>query len=148
MEQIIDGLSASKYLYRSMLKPICEKHELTLSEIQIMMYLSKNKECNTSRDISEKLHMKKSIVSISLKDLQDRGYIHSEHLPNNLRSLHSYINDDALGIIDECNDVVKEYGKIVTKGFSKEEKDGFIEMLKRISMNVITFKKEMSSNEI
>lgn len=148
MEQIIDGLSASKYLYQSMLKPICEKHELTISEIQILMYLSNDPLKNTSRDISEKLHMKKSIVSISLKDLQDRGYIHSEHLADNLRSLHSYINEDALKVIEECKNVEKEYEKIVTKGFSKEEKDGFIEMLKRISMNVVAFKKEMSSNEI
>ena len=139
MEQIVDGLCASRNFYQRMLKPVCDRYGLTSAEMNVLMYLSENPEENTSRDIGEKMQMKKSIVSISLKDLQQRNLIRSEYTDGNRRSLHSFIEADALPIAEEGKKALAQYSDIVTRGFTKKEKENFVEILEKIKENISAF---------
>ena len=75
MEGIIDNLFVNRELYASLFGPLCEKYHLTMTEMIVLMFLAKNRGYDTASDIVENLKITKSHVSISLRDLEERGYV-------------------------------------------------------------------------
>ena len=88
MLTIIEELIASKGLYLDLLNPVCRKYDLTESEILVLLYLANNPKKDTATDIVEVLGLKKAVVSVSIKDLYNRGFINDTYHEGNRRSIH------------------------------------------------------------
>ena len=70
MEGIIENLYVNKELYSSLLLPVCNKYKLTMAEMLVLLFLSKNAGSDTASDIVNKLKITKSHVSASVRDLK------------------------------------------------------------------------------
>lgn len=141
MFSIIDNIYASKGLYQELLSPICKKYDLTDSEIVILLFLASKPDGDTATDIVLRQRLKKSVVSVSLKDLQDRGLITSSYLDGNRRSLHLDITDKAKDIVLEARKVQEEYYKILTEGLSSKEKTNLRNYLEVVNDNIKRYRK-------
>ena len=86
------------------------------------MFLAGN-DGDTATDIVLRQRLKKSVVSVSLKDLLDRGLISSTYLDGNRKSAHLKVNEKAEEIILEAKKVQDDYYKLLTEGLSKDEKN-------------------------
>lgn len=140
MVTVIDNIYASKGLYQELLGPVCRKYDLTDSEVIILLFLAE-KEDVTATDIVLSRRLKKSVVSVSLKDLHDRGLIESRYLDGNRRSVHLKVTDDADEIIAEARNVQDEYYEILTEGLSREEKNSLKACLKKVNENIRKYRK-------
>ena len=141
MFSIIDNIYASKGLYQELLSPICKKYDLTDSEIVILLFLASKPDGDTATDIVLRQRLKKSVVSVSLKDLQDRGLITSSYLDGNRRSLHLDITDKAKDIVLEARKIQEEYYKILTEGLSSKEKTNLRNYLEVVNDNIKRYRK-------
>lgn len=141
MVSVIDNIYASKGLYQQLLSPVCKKYNLTDSEIVILLFLSRKQDGDTATDIVSNQRLKKSVVSESLKDLQDRGYIVGEYLEGNRRSLHLKLKKEAWTIVDEAKKIQKNYYNILTDGLNDEEKNNLKSYLKIVNKNIKKYKK-------
>ncbi len=115
---IIDFIASFSELYEKRMAPISTSFNLTAMELAIILFLSNNPEYDTARDIVEKRHLTKSHVSISLRDLEERGFIRKEHRDGDNRTTH-------LVLLSSSNDIIRKGQRAqalflsdVTAGFS------------------------------
>lgn len=141
MLTIIDNIYASKGLYQQLLSPLCKKYDLTDSEVVILMFLADKSTGDTATDIVVNERLKKSVVSVSLKDLQDKKLISSEYLDGNRRSVHLKLEEKAHKIVKEAKKIRDNYYQILTEGLSKEDKDNLNSYLKVVSNNIKKYRK-------
>ena len=132
---IIDNIYASKGLYQQLLAPVCKKYNLTDSELVILLYLASD-DGDTATDIVLNRRLKKSVVSGSLKDLQDRGYISCEYLDGNRRSVHLKLKDEAIDVVEDARKIQKQCYEILTDGLSKKEKENLKSYLEKVNDNI------------
>ena len=135
MEGIIDNLFVNRELYASLFGPLCEKYHLTMTEMIVLMFLAKNRGYDTASDIVENLKITKSHVSISLRDLEERGYVEGKYKGENHRSIHLKLCDNSLNIIKDGENVQKVFIDVLLKDFSLEEKMIFKSFIQRINKN-------------
>lgn len=140
MFSIIDNIYASKGLYQELLGPVCKKYNLTDSEVVILLFLKGN-DGDTATDIVLRQRLKKSVVSVSLKDLLDRGLISSTYLDGNRKSAHLKVTEKAEEIISEAKKVQDDYYKLLTDGLSKDEKNNLSSYLKIVNNNIKSYRK-------
>ena len=140
MFSIIDNIYASKGLYQELLGPVCKKYNLTDSEVVILLFLAGN-DGDTATDIVLRQRLKKSVVSVSLKDLLDRGLISSTYLDGNRKSAHLKVTEKAEEIISEAKKVQDDYYKLLTDGLSKDEKNNLSSYLKIVNDNIKSYRK-------
>ena len=140
MFSIIDNIYASKGLYQELLGPVCKKYNLTDSEVVILLFLAGN-DGDTATDIVLRQRLKKSVVSVSLKDLLDRGLISSAYLDGNRKSAHLKVTEKAEEIIAEAKKVQDDYYKLLTEGLSKDEKNNLSSYLKIVNNNIKSYRK-------
>ena len=134
-----DSRNYCKELYELIVKPLCEKHNITQMEYTILMYLNFHPQDNTATKLIKKQFLTKSHVSISIKSLQDKQLIVGEHRGNNLRTIYLRLCDSALPIIEEGKEKCKEFSDILLSGMSDEDKNQFTILLKHIINNVVDY---------
>ena len=138
---MFDIIYASKGLYQELLRPVCKKYDLTDSEIMILLFLNDEPEYDTASDIVKRRKMKKSVVSVSLRDLENRGLIEGYHLEGDRRSLHLKVNESAKEVISEAKQIREDCYDLLTEGLSRKEKDDLRSYLMTISGNIAGYRK-------
>ena len=74
MYNFVENIFLGKELYQTILAPVCDKYDMTHTEMVILLFLASNPHLNTATDIVKGRRMTKSLVSMSLRSLQERGY--------------------------------------------------------------------------
>lgn len=142
MLTIIEELIASKGLYLDLLNPVCRKYDLTESEILVLLYLANNPKKDTATDIVEVLGLKKAVVSVSIKDLHNRGFINETYHEGNRRSIHLELTEAAADIVKEAKKVENDYYQILVDGFDEEQIKGLKSSFRRIKDNIRSYKEK------
>ncbi|MBR4422528.1 MAG: winged helix DNA-binding protein [Erysipelotrichaceae bacterium] len=136
MFSLIDNIYASKGLYQEILAPVCKKHDLTESALTILLYLAEDNDKDTASDIIKDQRLKKSLVSVSIKELLSRGLISKVASDSNRRMKHLVVNDSAREIVKEAQKQRDSYYAILMQGFDKQEKQDLRSYLMRINENI------------
>ena len=136
MIPLLESAYASKGLYQELLGPLCKKYNLTDSEVIILLYLADNNPADTATEIVRFQRLKKSVVSMSLDDLENRGMIESCYEEGNRRTKHLKVKDNAREVIKEARKIQEQYYQLLTEGLEKKEKDQLNDYLKRINRNI------------
>lgn len=139
MLHIWENYAIGKSLYSKLIEPVCKKYQLTQMEFNILMFLANNPQFNTATDIVETRHLSKSHVSISLRTLQERGYINGEYLGRNRRTVYLKLCDSAQEIIGEGREAQQKFTSVLTADFAPEELDTLKDYLNRITNNISAY---------
>lgn len=121
--------------YEAITKTVCKKYDLTQMEYSILMFLYNNPKYATAADIVKIRKSTKSHVSVSLKHLEEKGLITRIQSTENKKHVEIILREGASPIIEEGLQAQKVFGKVVFKGFSKEEIEMCNEMFLRICNN-------------
>ena len=125
---IIEFFQLGDELYKNMMMPICEKHNITYMELTIILFLGNNPTLDKACDIVEKRHIAKSHASSTIKSLIDKQLIEGACLKCDRRSVHLKLLPNAYEIFKDGQAVQKEFFDIYTSELSNNE----IEMLKNV----------------
>lgn len=133
---MLENLYVSRELYSSLLHPVCMKYGLAPAELLVLLFLANNTEYDTAKDIVNKLKIAKSHVSISVRALEERGYLRGNYEGRNRRTIHLQLSDTAASVISDVRNVQRKFGSILGHGFSEEELKHFQNYLQRATENV------------
>lgn len=144
MNTVFENLYVSQELHSLLFSPICAKYGLTTAEILVLLFLANNRQYDTATAIVEKLKLTKSHVSVSVRNLEERGYLKGGYVGCNRRTIHLQLCDAASGIVAEARNMQALYVSILERGFSEEERALLREYLQRITGNINTYLKNLS----
>lgn len=136
MYNLLESIFMSKELYQTILEPICNKYNMTFTEMVILLFLANNPEHDTATDIVAKRRLTKSAVSMAVRALQNRGFITGKFADGNHRSIHLKVCESANDIIREGRKTQKAFLQIVTNDFSDSEKESLQNHLTKIIKNI------------
>lgn len=122
---MIDFIASVDKLYEKHMAPVSSSFSLTAVELSILLFLANNPEYDTAKEIVEKRHLTKSHVSVSLRDLEERGFLKKEHRNGDNRTVHLVLLPASDEAIREGQKAQASFLSILTKGFSPEQTEIF-----------------------
>lgn len=122
-------------LHESMLKEICEKHQLSLIEANIISFLYNNPGKDTAGDIVELRMLSKGNVSGAVESLIQKSLLQRKPDLEDRRKIHLLLLPKAKSITDEVEACKKQFQKEIFFGMSEEEKKQFEELNRRVMEN-------------
>ena len=129
--------------YEMKVSGVCEKYQLRQLEYDILMFIYNNPEYNTAADIVRIRKSTKSHVSISLKVLEDRGFIERRVDKDNKKHVTIHLLQLANEVIEDGIWVQKEFAQDMFEGLSEEEIKVFMSVFQKVYDNA----ERMISNE-
>lgn len=129
----IDELDGEYGMYR---KKVMEKYSLSAIEVDVILFLANNNEINLAADIAKITRRQKSHISMAVKGLTEKGYLHSEPDPHNQKKMHLEITESAKEIVEFGKKMQQSFIDLVYIGFTQEEIICFSELCNRILKNI------------
>lgn len=120
---MIDFIASVDKLYERHMAPVSASFSLTAVELSILLFLANNPEYDTAKEIVEKRHLTKSHVSVSLRDLEERGFLKKEHRNGDNRTVHLVLLPASDAAIREGRQAQADFVSILTDGLSSEQRD-------------------------
>ena len=112
------------------------KYDMKKAELEILYFLSRCGERNTSSDIHHQLMMNRGHISQAVDSLCRRKYIIAIPDKNDRRYVHYEILDSAQDILKEVTRRRKEMNRKIMEGISEEELKTFCEVASKIRTNI------------
>lgn len=147
MYGIIDNLYVNRELYSALFIPVCAKYKITMTEMLVLLFLSRNAKSDTASDIVDELKIAKSHVSTSVRNLEERGYLQGSYVGRNRRTIHLQLCDNAMEIIREGKKVQEKFLSIISRGFAEEEIRIFASYIRRINDNANDYLQEQLNSK-
>ena len=141
MIPLIENVYASKGLYQKLLGPICKKYDLTDSQIIILQYLADPNPVDTATKIVKAQRLKKSVVSMSIDDLEKKGFISSYYQEGDRKTKHLKVNGTAKPVIKDARKIQDDCYELLTDGFDEEDRSRLNRYMKKINRNISRYGK-------
>ena len=136
MREYLGFMSLMKEGYLKSVSSVCEKYDLTSAEFDVLLFLATNPGTDTATDIVEKRHMVKSQVSMSVRTLEERGYLARTYKNNNRRTIHLIVCDKAEDAVREGRDALNSAYGTIMQGFSETERELMKKNIVRMTNNL------------
>lgn len=121
---------------------VCDEYGLTQMEYDILMFLHSNPQHNTAAEIVKVRKSTKSHVSISLKNLENKGLVERIQSETNKKHIEIVLLDKAELIVEAGINAQKEFAQDVLSGLTEEEKRMCINVFNKICNNAEEHLKE------
>ena len=121
---------------------VCDRYGLTQMEYDILMFLHNNPQHNTAAEIVKVRKSTKPHVSISLKNLENKGLVERIQSETNKKHIEIVLLDKAELIVEAGINAQKEFAQDVLSGLTEEEKRMCINVFNKICNNAEEHLKE------
>lgn len=128
--------NAIKTLYAKCVGGVCEKHNITRIELDILLFLANNRMFDTATDIVEVRYLSKSQVSAAVSHMEEHGYLRKEYAQDNRKTAHLRICERAAQIITDGQAAQKRFFDIMLRGMTREEMEGMKRCMDHIFENI------------
>lgn len=118
------------------MQPVETKYGLQKIDMQILLYLKRAGEQNTSKDIMRLNMFTRGHISQSLSRLQKMGYVRMEQDPDDRRCTHNYLTDEASAIIRKIEKISRTIREIVLEGVTEEEQKILVDVVQKMNSNI------------
>ena len=132
----VEHFSMGDHLYNMMTSPVCKKYDLTHMEFTVLIFLANNPKYDRASDIIRVRRLTKSHVSMSVRSLEEKGFVACHHEKNDRRTVHLSLTKLALPIINDGRSAQEKFFKELFTGFTDEEKAKLDEFMLRIDKNI------------
>lgn len=135
VESFLYGMQFRKLLQKE-LQLVQKEYGLNSIDTQVMFYLYKAGDRNTSSDIMQLQMFTRGHISQSLGRLQKKGYIVMEQDEKDRRCTHNYLTEDAREILLKLQNIFDEVEEIIFQGVTEEERQVFAAVVQKVSENI------------
>ena len=132
----LDTIQLAKKRYAQLLDPLCDTWGLTKTEVDILLFLANNPGLDRAADIVRIRQITKSHVSLSVSNLEQRGFVYRTFDPEDRRTAHLKLREEALPVIREGNRIQQEFFDRIFAGLSEEELAFWRSILDRVCRNI------------
>lgn len=121
--------------YRIFLDPVCDHHDLTRIELDILLFLANSPQYTTASDIVKRRFLTKSHVSSAIRTLTEKGLIQKEFRNENKKTVHLILLSSSEEIIQEGQQTQIQFIASLKEGIPSEEMERFKETFSKIMTN-------------
>ena len=107
--------------YADWCKPLCQELGMPLMAIDILMFLSKNPDLCTARDINRHQGFKENILSVNVNKLVSEGYLRRLSVEGDRRKVRLVLTEKAQPIVTRGRRAQEEFDRLVREGITPEE---------------------------
>lgn len=131
-----DSALRAKKKYGQLLVPLCEKWDLTRNEMDVMLFLANNPQYDRAVDIVTRRGIAKSHVSLSVGNLEKRGFLTRHFDENDRRTVHLSLSEEAEAIAREARKAQVEFFSRIFHGLSREELAMWHDLYAKVCVNI------------
>ena len=132
----LDSIQHSKKKYAALMEPLCLRHDLTRNELDILLFLANNPGFDRAADIVSMRQIAKSHVSLSVGNLEKRGFLVRRFEKTDRRAAHLTLTEGALPIVQEGQNLQQHFFRQIFAGLSQEELALWGNILQKICSNI------------
>lgn len=136
MKDQIRFMNRFKRYYAAGFQPLAREYGLNQLEIDILLFLHNNPDCNTASDIVELRGLAKSNVSTAIERLHQEGYLEVTPDRSNRRKRRLYLRPEREPVIRRLAEQQSICLHSLTKGFTAEELRLLHNMVDRMEENM------------
>ena len=134
-DTLLYGMQFRKLMEKEM-QPIETEYGLYKIDVQILLYLKRAGEQNTSKDIMQMNMFTRGHISQSLSRLQKKGLVRMEQDQEDRRCTHNYLTEDASAVIRKIEKISKKIREIILDGVTQEEQKVFASVAQKMTHNI------------
>lgn len=144
MHDILDFPPLLKESYEATTRPICRKHGLTASELDILLFLANHPHYDRASEIVKRRFIAKSQVSASVASLQGKGYLTVCAVPGDRRTSRLALTEAANAAVTDGKAAQERFFSALLDGFSEDERLQMLHRFDRMIENLNRFLQEES----
>lgn len=127
-----DNLQKLQKNYGRLLEPVCRQWDLTRNELDVLLFLYNNPHLDRATDIVSCRGIAKSHVSISVANLERRGYLCKRIDPADRRTVHLELTEASVAAAQAGRDAQLALGQLLVQGLSEDE----LHLLRRLGEKI------------
>ena len=135
LDTLLYGMQFRKLMEKEM-QPIETEYGLYKIDVQILLYLKRAGEQNTSKDIMQMNMFTRGHIPQSLSRLQKKGLVRMEQDQEDRRCTHNYLTEDASAVIRKIEKISKKIREIILDGVTQEEQKVFASVAQKMTHNI------------
>ena len=113
-----------------------ETMDLTAAQGHIMAYLAHAQQPPCPRDLEAEFHLTHPTVSGLLSRLEQKGFLQLRTDPEDRRCKRIYVLEKGMQCHEVMHRTIQENERLMTEGFTPEEKEVFSDLLQRAIRNM------------
>ena len=114
-------LGMAKKSYNMILAPICSKWEITRNELDVLLFLRNNPQYDRATDIVTYRGIAKSHVSMSVANLESRGFLARKFDEADRRTAHLVLTEQGYGIAREARKYQTQFFSALYQEVTEDE---------------------------
>ena len=114
-------LGMAKKSYNTILAPVCSKWELTRNELDVLLFLQNNPQRDRATDIVTYRGMAKSHVSMSVANLESRGFLARKFDKADRRTAHLVLTEQGYVVAGEARKYQSQFFSALYQGVTEDE---------------------------
>ena len=131
-----DTMAKAQKGYARLMDPICKKWNLTRNELDVLLFLHNNPEYDRAVDIVQNRGLSKSHVSLSINNLESRGFLTRREDPADRRTVHLALTEEAMPIVEKGQLSQRQFFSYIHKGVTQEQIDLMMDFARKVSENI------------
>lgn len=139
---IMSGLQLKKLITKK-LEPLIAEYDLRTVELDILVFLSREKERNTAKEIMHKKHLSKAHISKSIDNMRVRGFIKICEDKEDHRILHIILTQKSEEVVKKAEKIYENCRQIIQKNITPEELRVVNSVIEKMNYNI---NKELEEN--
>lgn len=135
LEGLLQGTQFRKVYIRG-IEDLCKEYNLRRVDIDILYFLYKSGEHNTSKDIGDLNLFNKGHISQSIGRMEEQQLIYAIRDQDDRRCMHIMLTDKAVKIVEEIMVLRKQIYNIILKGVTREEQNVMLSVSRKVNENI------------
>ena len=131
-----DTMARAQKGYARLMDPICKKWDLTRNELDVLLFLANNPAYDRAVDIVNNRGMSKSHVSLSITNLEKRGFLERIDDPEDRRTVHLRLLEGAKEIIEAGQLAQHRFFSYLHQGVTQEQIGLMVDFARRVGENI------------
>lgn len=139
MDWMLEGLlqgTQFQTLYNRKIESLREEYHLRKIDIDILYFLYKSGEHNTSKDICSLNLFNKGHISQSVDRMVKQQLIHTVQDAEDRRCVHLVLTEKAVGIIGRATELRGQMYSMILNGVTEEERQVLLQVSKKVNQNI------------
>lgn len=134
--EVLSYYESAGWLYHQLLLPAREAAGLTQAELDILLFLANNPDCDTASHIVSLRRLAKSNVSVGIRSLERKGFLQRRTDETDRRVEHLTLTTAAAPTVELGCQGQEEFGRILVQDFSSQDREALRRLMGRIQRNL------------
>lgn len=122
--------------YESFCRPVCKKHRINQTCLDVILFLANNPEYNTARDLCELRGIRSGNASVAIDTLAGRGLLTRQADPNDRRITRLVLMPEAEPIVADGREIQQQFGNRLVQGISAHELQICADTIQKLGANI------------